>query len=101
MSTTATVLLVAGVGGAAFLYFRSQQQQSSLLAAAVAGGGTAPAGGGVGGLAQRVFNQWKADPLGVKNTQAAISTVTGVVKSGASEVGSVVHSIGSAIGGLF
>jgi hypothetical protein len=60
--------------------------------------GAAPAGGGgVGGLASRVFNQWKQDPIGIANTKAIVGTGIGVAKTA---VNQVAHLGTDIIGGI-
>ncbi len=100
MSTGTAIVIVAGIGGALFLYFRSQQQQQAAIAAANAAQG-AGQGGGIGGLANRLFQNFKADPLGIHNAEAVLGTGASIAKGAASGVAGVVSSIGGTIRGLF
>jgi len=95
VNTGTAIVLVAIAGGAIYLVLRNQQQQQQTIAAAAAAAAPAPAGGGISGLASRLFNQWKGDPLGIKNAGALVHGVKGVATSAAGEVGSLVHGISS------
>jgi hypothetical protein len=92
VSTGAVVALVVGVGGAVFLYTRSRSQQQQALAAAAAAAPPPPPGG-ITGFATGLFNQWKGDPLGIKNAMSLANTGKTVTKSAASTVTSLVGGI--------
>jgi hypothetical protein len=86
---------VVGVGTAAYLIWRGHSQSQVQLAAAQAAqvGATPASGGGVTGLASRLFEQWKGDPLGIQQTKSTISGVVGVGKTAITQVGSTISGI--------
>jgi hypothetical protein len=103
VSGTTVALLVLGVGGAVFLFMRSQTaQQQQLTAAQIAAGAGVPAsGGGVQGTAQRLWEQWKSDPLGIQQHKETVKTIYNVGKTAVNGVVGVVGDVGSFIKGIF
>jgi len=103
MSKWAIAIGVIGVGAAGFLLWRGHQQQQIALAQTQAAnaGGVPASGGGAAGLANRLWSQWKSDPLGIQNTKALVSGVGGVAVTGIKQVGSVVSDIGHSIASIF
>lgn len=106
MSTGTTVAIgvgIVGLGAAAFLLWRgSAQQQMALSQTQAANAGAVPAsGGGAAGLANRLWSNWKSDPLGIKQTEATVKGAVGVVGSAVSSIGSGVSDVFHSIGSIF
>jgi hypothetical protein len=102
MNTTGTIVVVGAVGLAVFLLMRSQQQQQLALAAGMPPpGGGAAAGGGIGGMANRLFTQWKSDPLGIEQHKDTLKTAYNVGSTAVSGVKNVASDVVGFIGGLF
>lgn len=91
MSTSSTLIILAGVGAAAWLYYRSQQAQAAALAAAQAN----PGPGFVGKLENNVKDAAKAFPSTVKNVLGlglrVTTPVTSKITSTASTAGHDVY----------
>lgn len=102
MNRTTVAILVVGVGAAVFLFVRGQQQQQTQLGFAQQQAAAAAAGGGgITGFAQGLWQQWKGDPLGIKQTQATVKGVIDVGKSAASSVYGAGKDVVNFFGGLF